>query len=64
MMTKKSRFTPSYLTGEPVSQNPSDDAPQHSTPQHPKHIRPREIQHMRKVKSKLTWRWRSTDKES
>ena len=63
-MTSKSRFTPSYLTGQPIPQNPDDDAPQNVTPQYAKQIRPREVQHVRKIKSKLAWRWTSNDKES
>ena len=64
MMTSKSRFIPSYLTGKPVLPEPSDEASQNSISRQTKHIRPREIQYLRKVKSKLTWRWSSTDKEA
>lgn len=49
MMTSKSRFIPSYLTGEPVQPESSDESSQNSIPRQTKDIRPREIQHPRKV---------------
>lgn len=64
MMTRKSRFIPSYLTGEPVQPESSDESSQNPIPRQSKHIRPREIQHLRKVKSNWTWRWLSDEKEA
>lgn len=61
-MKSKSRFTPSYLTVNPVPQQPSGGHPQHPRPHEVQHIRPREVQHVRKVKSQLSWRWGTNNK--